>query len=336
MGQHRGCSHGNTAGWWRCRFAIGAFATLTVQPAWHLSWLYPRGGRSTMRAVSRQKSFQTLTRPVFDGLEDLEEEDEEEWDDPSTVPKERSMVPRPIGTGFQLLEDLYGKHRGSKDPPEMSEEELEDLHVMLKDELPRCPSISSVAWAAKVLEDLELEDDEVFEVIAEQVKARADELEPQETLDIVLSFGAVYFNDEELLESLAGAIRRQLQFFTNAEVVRLANAMSRLGGLDDSKHVGMFFEMRSRVNMPLIDKAIRDRLGAEAAYTQPSEESKKLASKFKLPENSKMKEKFEKKMPKELTILKYRAEKEAARREDIDPELLKEGPAMKDLFGKNE
>eukprot|EP00434_Breviolum_minutum_P026997 symbB.v1.2.023872.t1/scaffold2219.1/size85424/2 len=79
-----------------------------------------------------------------------------------------------------------------------------------------------------------------------------------------------------------------------------------------------------------------DRLGAEAAYTQPSEESKKLASKFKLPENSKMKEKFEKKMPKELTILKYRAEKEAARREDIDPELLKEGPAMKDLFGKNE
>lgn len=26
-------------------------------------------------------------------------------------PQERSMVPRPIGTGFQLLEDLYGKHR---------------------------------------------------------------------------------------------------------------------------------------------------------------------------------------------------------------------------------
>ena len=25
--------------------------------------------------------------------------------------QERSMVPRPIGTGFQLLEDLYGKHR---------------------------------------------------------------------------------------------------------------------------------------------------------------------------------------------------------------------------------
>ena len=65
------------------------------------------------------------------------------------------------------------------------------------------------------------------------------------------------------------------------KVVRLANAMSRLGGLDDTKHVGqdfgrsacheqarsfcskrisvrgMFFEMRKRVNMPLIDKAIR-------------------------------------------------------------------------------
>eukprot|EP00435_Cladocopium_sp_Y103_P029346 s3589_g7.t1 len=224
-------------------------------------WNYLGGGSRTqltqLRAVSRQQSFQTMTRPVFDGLEDLEEEEEEELEDPSTVPKERSMVSRPIGTGLQILEDLYSKHRGSKDPPEIDDEELEDLHAMLKEELPRCPSISSVAFAAKVLEDLEIEDDDVFEVIATEVKTRADELEPQETLDIVLSFGAIYFNDDELLAALVGAIRRQLQFFTNAEIVRLANAMSRLGGLDDSKHVGMFFEMRSRVNMPLIDKAIR-------------------------------------------------------------------------------
>ena len=78
----------------------------------------------------------------------------------------------------------------------------------------RCPSISSVAWAAKALEELELEepelheaapvlvqigqDDDVFEVIAEKVSAVAlrepcphkevlevtdqvDELSPQET-----------------------------------------------------------------------------------------------------------------------------------------------------------
>ncbi|CAK9116985.1 unnamed protein product [Durusdinium trenchii] len=206
---------------------------------------------------------------------------------------------------------------------------------MLKEELPRCPSISSVAWVAKVLEDLELEDDDVFEVIASQVKDRVDELEPQETLDIVLSFGAIYFNDDELLEALAGAVRRQLHFFTNAEVVRLANAMSRLGGLDSSKHVGMFFEMRSRVNMPLIDKAIRERLRAEAAYSEPNEDYKKLVSKVKLPENSKVKDKFKKTMAKELTLLKFQADKEAARQEEINPELLKEGPTMKELFDES-
>lgn len=323
--------------WWR-RAAIALSLAVTVRDQWPWNYLGSSASRTPLtqlRAVSRQQPFQTLTRPVFDGLEDLEEEEEEELEDRSTVPKERSMVSRPIGFGLQILEDLYSKHRGSKDPPEIDDEELEDLHAMLKEELPRCPSISSMAFAAKVLEDLELEDDDVFEVIATEVKARADELEPQETLDIVLSFGAIYFNDDELLAALVGAIRRQLQFFTNAEIVRLANAMSRLGALDDSKHVGMFFEMRSRVNMPLIDKAIRERLGAEAAYTEPSEEAKKLVSKMKLPENSKMKEKFKTKGPKELTMMKYRAEKEAARREEIDPELLKEGPAVKDLFGEN-
>eukprot|EP00913_Durusdinium_trenchii_P033812 g31651.t1 len=36
-----------------------------------------------------------------------------------------------------MLEELYGKHRGCKEPPEMNEEDLEDLHAMLKEELPR-------------------------------------------------------------------------------------------------------------------------------------------------------------------------------------------------------
>ena len=61
---------------------------------------------------------------AFDGLEDLEEEEEEEdVDDLSTIPKdlghwpqrdfaqERSIIARPIGSGLQMLEDLYGKHR---------------------------------------------------------------------------------------------------------------------------------------------------------------------------------------------------------------------------------
>eukprot|EP00435_Cladocopium_sp_Y103_P034651 s3589_g9.t1 len=87
--------------------------------------------------------------------------------------------------------------------------------------------------------------------------------------------------------------------------------------------------------MRLFHEMLKERLGAEAAYTEPSEEAKKLVSKMKLPENSKMREKFKTKGPKELTMMKYRAEKEAARREEIDPELLKEGPAMKDLFGEN-
>ncbi|CAJ1364632.1 unnamed protein product [Effrenium voratum] len=312
----------------RAYLALAACAYVASLPFLHAGQAGPR--RLPLRAL--QKGDFTLTRPAFDGLDDLEEEEEDDQPDPSTVPKERAMVARPMGAGLQLLEDLYTQHRGSQDPPEISEEELADLHAMLKDELPRCPSISSVAYAAKVLEDLELEDDDVFEVIAAQIKDRADELEPQETLDVVLSFGAIYFNDDELLEALVGAVRRQLHFFTNAEVVRLANAVSRLGGLDDTKHVGMFFEMRKRVNMPLIDKAIRDRLGAEATYSEPTEESKRLASKVRLPEHSKVKDKFKTKMAKELTLLKYRVDKEAARHEEVDPELIKEGPPMKDIF----
>ncbi|CAK9075720.1 unnamed protein product, partial [Durusdinium trenchii] len=116
-----------------------------------------RQGSLQLRALPRQANFQTLKRPVFDGLDDLEEEEEVEDSTLGTVPKEQSMVPRPLGTGIQMLEELYGKHRGCKEPPEMNEEDLEDLHAMLKEELPRCPSISSVAWVAKVLEDLELE-----------------------------------------------------------------------------------------------------------------------------------------------------------------------------------
>ncbi|CAE7246658.1 unnamed protein product [Symbiodinium sp. KB8] len=278
------------------------------------------------------ESFPTRTRLAFDGLDDLEEEEEEPLTETGTVPKDRALIPRPVGSGFQSLEDLYDKHRGTKKIPELEEEELEELHVLLKDEIQRCPSISSVAWAAKALEELELEDDDVFEVIAEKVTDQVDELSPQETLDIVLSFGAIYYNDDEFLETLVGAVRRQMKFFTNAEVVRLANAMSRLGGLDDTKHVGMFFEMRKRVNMPLIDKAIRERLRAEATYPTPTEDMKQLISKVRLPQNSRVKKQFKSKMAKQLTLMKYTAEAEAAKQEEIDPELVNEGPDLQVLI----
>ncbi|CAE7671435.1 unnamed protein product [Symbiodinium pilosum] len=272
---------------------------------------------------------------AFDGLDDLEEEEEEPLDVIGTVPKDRALIPRPVGSGFQTLEDLHGKYRGTKELPELDEEELEELHVLLKDEITRCPSISSVSWAAKVLEELELEDDDVFEVIAERVVGQVDELSPQETLDVVLSFGAIYYNDDDFLETLVGAVRRQMKFFTNAEVVKLANAMSRLGGLDDTKHVGMFFEMRKRVNMPLIDKAIRERLRAEATYPKPTEDMKQLISKVRLPEKSRVKKQFKAKMAKQLTLMKYTAEAEAARQEEIDPELVNEGPSMQDILDAN-
>ncbi|CAE7030694.1 unnamed protein product [Symbiodinium sp. CCMP2592] len=239
--------------------AAVSWAAVFVVPLQDRWKALPKGlvQRHGIQHRSPGESFPTRTRLAFDGLDDLEEEEEEPLNETGTVPKDRALIPRPVGSGFQSLEDLYDKHRGTKEVPELEEEELEELHVLLKDEIQRCPSISSVAWAAKALEELELEDDDVFEVIAEKVTDQVDELSPQETLDIVLSFGAIYYNDDELLETLVGAVRRQMKFFTNAEVVRLANAMSRLGGLDDTKHVGMFFEMRKRVNMPLIDKAIR-------------------------------------------------------------------------------
>ncbi|CAK9075716.1 unnamed protein product, partial [Durusdinium trenchii] len=110
-----------------------------------------RQGSLQLRALPRQANFQTLKRPVFDGLDDLEEEEEVEDSTLGTVPKEQSMVPRPLGTGIQMLEELYGKHRGCKEPPEMNEEDLEDLHAMLKEELPRqgsggSGSVSVISW----------------------------------------------------------------------------------------------------------------------------------------------------------------------------------------------
>lgn len=59
---------------------------------------------------------------------------------------------------------------------------------------------------------------------------------------------------------------------------------------------------------------------------------KQLISKVRLPQNSRVKKQFKSKMAKQLTLMKYTAEAEAAKQEEIDPELVNEGPDLQDIL----
>lgn len=267
-----------------------------------------------LQPKSRQERF-SARGPLllmFDGLEDLEEEEEPE----EVLEKVFAIVPKTdLGQGLLTLERLYEAFRDHDQDPQLTEERRLELHADLKEDLPRCPSISSVAWAAKALEEMELEDDDVFEVIAKQLKERSNELQPQDTLNAVISFGNIYFIDEDLVASLSAVVRMQMKEFTNAEVVRLANSMSRLGATDTTKHVGMLFEMRSRVHLPHLDNAIRAALGPDGQNSD-GKGGADVAGFFNLPKDSKLKKQVLQ-LPADLAAMERKMLAEKALQEDF-------------------
>merc|ERR1712046_345699 len=63
------------------------------------------------------------------------------------------------------------------------------------------------------------------------------------------------------------------------------------GGTDDTRNAGVFFEMRQRVNLPFVDKYIREALSREGyEYTQQDEGMEDLLENFyKFMPNKKLK-----------------------------------------------
>eukprot|EP00933_Yihiella_yeosuensis_P060899 TRINITY_DN6369_c0_g1_i1.p1 TRINITY_DN6369_c0_g1~~TRINITY_DN6369_c0_g1_i1.p1 ORF type:complete len:190 (-),score=32.67 TRINITY_DN6369_c0_g1_i1:137-706(-) len=125
-------------------------------------------------------------------------------------------------------------------------------------------------------------------------------------------FGTCYWIDSELLAKFSSVIRRQMKDFTTPEVVRLANAMSRLGGTDDVKYVGMFFEMRQRVHLPFVDKYIREKLRDPAGLKTGVP---KYVEKM-LPKGSKLKKQLKTSIPRALAM----AERKMLKQADLDVE----------------
>lgn len=231
---------------------------------------------------------------MYDGLEELEEEAEEEAEEPEPV---RELPEVELGEGLAELERLYEAFKANKVFPQLEEEENLRLLVGLSKDLPRCPSLQTVAWAVRAMEAMQLEDDDLFGEIQDILIARADELDTQAIMSAVPSFGRLYWVDYPLLNVFVTAIRKQLNAFTTAEVASLANALNRLGGTDDSAYAGLFFEMRQRVNIPFADKFLREALNRDGqVYKERSKDTQQALDMVteSMPENSQLKDRLEK------------------------------------------
>eukprot|EP00418_Pyrodinium_bahamense_P086169 CAMPEP_0179049566 /NCGR_PEP_ID=MMETSP0796-20121207/20279_1 /TAXON_ID=73915 /ORGANISM="Pyrodinium bahamense, Strain pbaha01" /LENGTH=373 /DNA_ID=CAMNT_0020746047 /DNA_START=148 /DNA_END=1269 /DNA_ORIENTATION=+ len=254
------------------------------------------------RSSSTAFSLQGPPLDIFDGIEDIEEEEEDEPEGQEEYDEGGNgaitLVPKgSIGDGITQLQSLAEEYERTGTDPNLDAEAIGNLHALLAEDAPKCPSVATVAWIVRTLEELAIEEDEILEILGDIITNRADELEPQSLLDTICSYGNVYWaGDDTLLDALANAVRRQLDDFTPAEIVRLANGLTRMGGTDDTRHAGLFFEMRQRVNLPHIDKFIKDAMNRDAqVYREKSETTlRALKALDGMPSNSKLKAKAEK------------------------------------------
>lgn len=288
----------------------------------------PVAGGSPAAAATAAHAPTATSQLAFDGLEDLEEE--EDVDDGPAVPSAAlrqalaaaAASPRRLGDGLLKLERLWERYQEHGDDPDLGEEEVRELHEALTDDVPRCPAASTVAWTVRVLEEMGLDDDDLFKVCGQVLIDRADELEPQAVLDATCSYGNVYWVGDRLVDALAGAIRRQLADFTQGEIVKLANGLVRMGGTDDTRHAGLFFEMRQRVNLPMIDKFIREALNRDVQYyRQKSEETRAAISMFSEMRDGELKQKAEKHLQWEIETNQKRMLNRIKAEEALNPEL---------------
>eukprot|EP00929_Paragymnodinium_shiwhaense_P018720 TRINITY_DN12993_c0_g1_i1.p1 TRINITY_DN12993_c0_g1~~TRINITY_DN12993_c0_g1_i1.p1 ORF type:complete len:409 (-),score=154.34 TRINITY_DN12993_c0_g1_i1:111-1337(-) len=253
--------------------------------------------RSRVRSTISLQALRNLTQRMpqeddmsYDGLDDLELEEELEEEEAPTPRRELTEEEEEerLGMGILALEKLWNKFQATDEDPELNDEELLELHEDLRREAPRCPKLSTITWMAHALERMGLEDDDTFEVFEDELVERKDELkdQPEAVQQAVNAFGNIFWSSPEerhrLLKVLADLVRNQLSSFTLAEVAEIANNLQRMGATDSLQFAGLFFEMSKRVYLPTAEQYIKEAASRDGSvYEQGAPELDDFMSKIR-------------------------------------------------------
>lgn len=166
----------------------------------------------------------------------------------------------------------------------MTRTDLLQLHANLARDAYMCPTVAEIAWIAKTLEDIAIEDDEVMEDLAQMFIERAHEFEPETLVQVAHAYGNIFwsggaYTGDALLDVLTGTARRLLPDMTNVEVARVANAFLRMGATEDKKFAGCLFEIHQRIFMEQIEDYLTQKVNrADWAFAN---DAQLMAEEFK-------------------------------------------------------
>jgi len=224
---------------------------------------------------------------LYDGIDDLEEEEEEPLEEEEEEEEYfDELAPNgELGDGIKELQSIAEtwKAQGKQDPNMTRTDQLQ-LHANLARDAYKCSTLAEIAWIAKTLEEVAIEEDEVMEDLAQMIIERADEFEPETLVQVAHAYGCIFwsggdYTGDALLDVLTGAARRLLPEMTNVEVARIANAFLRMGATEDKKFAGCLFEVHQRIYMEEIEEYLRLKVNREDSFY--ANEAKLLAAAFK-------------------------------------------------------
>jgi hypothetical protein len=161
------------------------------------------------------------------------------------------------------LRELYSNYTATGKEPELDEKERMRLYTGLEVEARQCEEGLSAAWVVHALEEMELDDDGVYQSYSNIIQDHSRDLDAQWTHNAVVSFGKLYWMEPELTDPLAQSVRRHLKDFTLEEIVRIATAFERIGVMTTTRHAGLLFEMQERVNLPKIQEFIASKVNQD-------------------------------------------------------------------------
>jgi len=228
------------------------------QPTWS------REAGVEMRAVAPATAYEVevpiwaLHGPAqeYDSLEDLDEfapDASASEVSAAQFPLERQPVETDEvgedGSGLKKLQTMWLDFQRNEDLEDLDDTAFSALNKSLARDLQECPSADTIAWAAKALDEMLLDDDGLYAVLAELIKARVEELSPQGLVDAVRSFGNMYWGDMDLTIPLAAAVRQHLKEFSPLELSTLVVGFSCMGAMDaaDERYIALFMDLRKFV-----------------------------------------------------------------------------------------
>lgn len=202
----------------------------------------------------------------YDGLDDLPEETFEEW----APIEEEEVEPGPPGSGIETLDKLWKEYQNTNEEPELKKEEFKVLHASLQQDLPRCPSVARVAWAAHALDVLNIPWDDTYEVMGSFIKDREKELDAQALVDTAVGFGNVYWGDRKLVRAIVKATRKQMKDITNLELIQIVRGLSMMNALLGMEFAGFFYEVSRRIAFPAVNDYLED--AVRLMHVKPSQQ----------------------------------------------------------------